>query len=188
MSIEQSHGAARATLPRSSDLTEAGAGRDRTEGRDPQGRFTSRNPWAPGTKWRALIAEGLGRELEGKAGELGRRAYRLFRAFLADLPCDCASVRSLVAQRARAVALADAYAARGAELGILTSEGLEALQQAARWDARAERLAVTSWDVSTVAAKAARSRHPKKVIDLLEARAGEYLAEAEAAASGGGEP
>jgi hypothetical protein len=161
MSIEQSHGKARPTLPRSRELATPEAGASRTEGRDAHGRFTSGNPWAPGAKWRALIAEGLGRELPGQAGGLGRRAYRLFRAFLADLPADCASVRSLVAQRARAVALADAYAERGAELGVATPEGAAALAEALKWDQRAERLAVTSLDVSTkLAAK------QRKAIDV----------------------
>lgn len=149
MSTRTSHGKARTELPRAAELPAIEAERDPTEGRDAQGRFASGNPWAPGAKWRALIADGLGRELDGKAGEMGRRAYRLFRAFLADLPCDCASVRSLVAQRARAVALADAYAARGAELGMNTTEGAAALSEAQKWDQRAERLAVTSLDVST---------------------------------------
>lgn len=149
MSTRTSHGKARTEMPRASELPVIETERDPSEGRDAGGRFTSANPWAPGAKWRALIADGLGRDLEGNAGTLGKRAYRLFRAFLNDLPCDCASVRSLVAQRARAVALADAYAARGAELGLASEEGAAAFSEAQKWDARAERLAVTSLDVST---------------------------------------
>jgi len=167
VSIEHSHGAARPTLPRSGDLaTVPAAEHSRTEGRDAHGRFTSANPWSGASKWRALVSEGLGRDLEGKAGELGRRAHRLYRAFLADLPIDCATVRSLVAQRARAAALADSYALRGAELGIDTSDGAAALAEAHRWDQRAERLAVTSLDVATKLAGPARKR---PVIDLGKA-------------------
>lgn len=157
MTIETSHGKARPTLPRASDLTAPDPAPDRTAGRDASGRFTSGNPWAPGAKWRHLVAEGLGRHLEGAAGELGRTAYRLYRAFLADLPTDCASVRSLVAQRARAVALADAYARRAAELGLESTNGMAAASEALKWDARAERLAVTSLDVSS---KLAATRKP----------------------------
>jgi hypothetical protein len=158
VTIEMREGKARPTLPKARDLAATEPGSHRTEGRDPHGRFTTGNAWAPGAKWRALIAEGLGRELPGQAGELGRRAYRLFRAYLADLPTDCASVRSLVAQRARAVTLADAYAARGAELGIASQDGAAALSEALKWDARAERLAVTSLDVATkLAAKLRRT-------------------------------
>lgn len=170
MTIEQSHGAARPTLPRSSDLaTVPEAERVPTEGRDANGRFASGNPWAGGAKWRSLIAEGLGRELEGKAGELGRRAHRLFRAFLADMPVDCANVRSLVAQRARAAALADAYALRGAELGLDTTEGGKALSEALKWDQRAERLAVTALDVATKLAVQAKRRHIDVHADVVAA-------------------
>jgi hypothetical protein len=160
---EHSHGKMRPSLPRSSDLAAVPEAEQRpTEGRDASGRFTSGNPWAPGAKWRSLIAEGLGRELEGKAGELGRRAHRLFRAFLADLPVDCATVRSLVAQRARAATLADAYARRGAELGLDSPEGSAALAEALKWDQRAERLAVSSLDVATKLAAVGK----RKVIDV----------------------
>lgn len=158
MSTRRSHDAARTELPRSSELAAPEAERDRTEGRDAAGRFTSGNPWAPGAKWRSLIAEGLGKDLEGGAGELGKRAYRLFRAFLADLPCDCASVRSLVAQRARAVALADFYGKVGAKAGPHTEKGREWLGEALKWDQRAERLAISSQDVSTRLAAAAAKR------------------------------
>jgi hypothetical protein len=130
-----------------------------TEGRDASGRFASANPWAGAAKWRALIADGLGRDLPGEAGELGKRAYRLFRAFLSDMPVDCASVRSLVAQRARAAALADRYAMLGMQAGEATEAGTAALAEALKWDARAERLAVTSLDIATKLAVVAR-KHP----------------------------
>ena len=159
---ERSHGKMRPSLPRASDLaTVPEADEAPTAGRDASGRFASGNPWAAGAKWRSLVAEGLGRELGGKAGELGRRAYRLFRVFLADLPTDNATVRSLVAQRARAATLADAYATRGAELGMETDAGAAALGEALKWDQRAERLAVTTLDVAT---KLAGKR--RKVIDV----------------------
>jgi hypothetical protein len=166
------HDAARPALPRSKDLAAVpDPERSPTEGRDGLGRFASGNPWAPGARWQALIAEGLGRDLGGEAGKLGRRAYRLFRVYLADLPVDCASVRSLVQQRARAAVLADVYAARGAKLGFETAEGTAALGEAHKWCQRAERLAVTSLDVATKLAGPAGKR--RKVIDL-----GQQLAEA----------
>jgi len=164
VTIEQSHGAARPTLPRSSDLTTVPEPVvSPSAGRGPDGRFAAANPWAAGAKWRSLIAEGLGRDLEGQAGELGKRAYRLYRAFLADLPCDCASVRSLVAQRARAAVLADAYARRGQELGLDHPLAGQAFSEAIKWDARAERLAVTSLDLSTKLSLVARRRKPADI-------------------------
>jgi hypothetical protein len=148
MTIEQCRGKARPTLPRSSDLAVVASVVDTKTGRDAQGRFTSDNPWRGQNKWRSWISEGLGRDLPGEAGVIGKRAHRLYRSFLDDLPVDCASVRSLVAQRARAAALADRYAIRGAELGESTPEGAACLESALRWCQRAERLAVTSLDVA----------------------------------------
>jgi hypothetical protein len=155
-----SNGAMRPSLPHSSDLaTVPHPVVSPTVGRDHAGRFASANPWAGAAKWRSLIADGLGRDLPGEAGELGKRAYRLFRSFLADMPVDCASVRSLVAQRARAAALADRYATLGMTLGEATEAGTAALAEALKWDARAERLAVTSLDIATKLAVVAR-KHP----------------------------
>jgi hypothetical protein len=165
---ERSHGAMRPSLPRSSDLaTVAEPVASPTAGRDAQGRFAAANPWAAAAKWRSLIAEGLGRDLEGQAGELGKRAYRLFRAFLADLPVDCATVRSLVAQRARAATLADAYARRGQELGLDNPLGAAALAEALKWDARAERLTISSIDVANRMLAVAKKRGD--TIDLSKA-------------------
>jgi hypothetical protein len=160
MTIERSKGRARPTLPRSSDLAVPEAGEKRAGGRDENGRFAAKNPWGAGARWRHLIADGLGRELPGEAGELGREAHRLYRALLDDLPVDCPSVRSLVAQRARAATLASRYARLGAERGLDTAEGAEALDRAQKWDMRAERLAVTSLDVASKLAAVARERKP----------------------------
>jgi hypothetical protein len=163
MTIERSHGRARPTLPRSSDLTEPLTVGEPSDSRASDGRFAAGNQLATGRGWKHSIARSLGRDLAGEAGELGAEAYALYRAFLADLPCDCASVRSLVAQRARAAVLAARYARRAGEVGIDTADGATALDAAAKWDQRAERLAVTSLDVSTRLATAARAR---PVIDL----------------------
>lgn len=159
MSTRRSHDVARTELPRSSELaTVPEPERTRTEGRDGSGRFTSGNPWAPGAKWRSLIAEGLGRHLTGGAGKIGKRAYRLYRAFLADMPCDSATVRSLLAERARAQALADFYAELGLRTGPHKPEGLAHLAESRLWGQRSERLAVTALDVSTRLARVAREK------------------------------
>jgi hypothetical protein len=157
---ERSHGKMRPSLPRASDLpTVVEPVAIPSVPRDSGGRF------APGAsadraenRIRELIADGLGRGLQGEGGELGRRAVRLYRAFLRDLPCVCTSVRSIVAQRARAATLADAYARLGMEHGIADPVGLGALQEAAKWDARAERLAVSALAESVRFAKVARER------------------------------
>jgi hypothetical protein len=164
MTIENSHGKARPTLPRSSRLAEVDPVAIPSTPRGADGRF------APGpaadrseNRIRELIADGLGRDLPGEAGELARRAVRLYRAFLRDLPCVCASVRSTVAQRARAATLADAYARRGMELGIDNPLGAQCLAEALKWDQRAERLAVTALDLSNKLVAVARARKPDDV-------------------------
>lgn len=175
MSIRQSHGVPFPTLPQSRDLPSEIPVASRSAAdtsRDALGRYRGPNPDSGAARWRGLIADGLGRDLPGAGGELGRRAYRMYRSYLRDLPCDCASVRSLVAQRARAAVLADAYGARGAELGIATVEGAAALEQAARWCARAERLAISSLDVACRLAKAARAR-PLDIHAAVEAAFGQ---------------
>jgi hypothetical protein len=171
MSIEDSHGAARPTLPRSRNLATVESVPSRTKGRDANGRFASGNPYSGEAKWRSLMARTLGRDLQGEAGKLAQEAYRHYRAYLADLPCDCASVRSLVAQRARAATLAARYALRGMELGETTELGAQCLAEALKWDQRAERLAVTSLDVSSKLVAVAKARKPDdvhaKVLDVF---------------------
>lgn len=158
MTIERSHGAARTVLPRSSDLATVDAVGEPSGSRDRGGRFAPGNQLGKGRAWKHSIARSLGRDLAGEAGALGDEAYILFAAYLRDLPVDCASVRSLVAQRARAAVLAARYARRAAELGMDSDAGAKALTEAHRWDQRAERLAVTSLDVATRLAAAARAR------------------------------
>lgn len=159
MSIEYCRGKARPTLPRLGDLAVVIPAAIPSTPRTADGRF------APGpsadrgeNRVRELIADGLGRDLEGTAGELGRLAVRLYRGLLRDLPCVSTSVRSLVAQRARAATLADAYARRGADLGLDHPLAAQCFDQARLWCARAERLAVTSLDISNKLAAVARSK------------------------------
>jgi hypothetical protein len=161
---ERSHDKMRPSLPRSRDLPAAiEPAPNPTEGRDQLGRFTSNNPWAPGARWRQLIAEGLGRGVELQsdvARKVSRTAYRYFRSFLRDLPIDCATTRALVAQRARAAALADFYGLRAAELELTSEQAIEAAAQALKWSQHAERLAVTTLDIATRLTKAVRARKP----------------------------
>jgi hypothetical protein len=75
-----------------------------------------------------------------------------------------------VAARARAAVLAARFARKAAEVGLDTPEGAKALAQSVSLDQRAERLAVTSLDIS---ARLAGKVGARKVIDL-----GAVLAEA----------
>lgn len=161
MTIEHSHGKARPTLPRSSDLAVPETVGEPPDERGERGRFASGNQLAKGHGWKKLLRESLGRELEGDAGKLGQEAFKLYRGFMADMPIDNASVRQLVVARARAATLSARYARRGAELGFDTSEARDALDAALRWSQEAKSLAVTSLDIATKLAAAGG----RKVID-----------------------
>lgn len=157
MTLERSKGKLRPTLPRSSDLAGVNAAGEPLAARGPGGLFAPGNSVGAGAAWKYAIGAALGAERAGDAGKLGKEAYRLYRAFMRDLPCDCASVRQLVAQRARAAAFSAYYANKAGELGLTSELGMQANAEALKWDARAERLAVTSLDVST---KLAATRKP----------------------------
>jgi hypothetical protein len=163
MSTRQSHGSAHTELPRSDELAAQLPERDPTLHRDAQGRFTSGNGIGYGRHWKRTIARMLGVDMHGEAGELARETWVLYRALLAELPYDSASVRQLVAARARAAVLAARYARRASEVGLDTKDGAAALAQSVALDLRAERLAVTSLDISSRLAKAGVGR---KVIDV----------------------
>lgn len=161
MPLEQSHGRARPTLPRSGDLPAVPAEHERSRQRDAKGRWVAGNAGGNGRGWRAAVAKMIGRELKGEAAPLARESFRMYRALLAELPHDGAQVSSLVASRARSAVVAARYFARAAELGLDTDEGRAALELSMRLDQRAERLAVTALDVATRLATADRKRRPE---------------------------
>jgi hypothetical protein len=160
MTTRHSHGKARTELPRSSELPATVPQLERTQGRTAKGTFAAGHGLSYVKSWHLRMAEQLGTELEGEAGQLAREAYRMYRAFLRELPCTSASINALVAQRARAGVLAAFLARSATEAGLGTPDGERRLAQAATWDARAERLAVTSLDLSTRAAMLAAKRKP----------------------------
>jgi hypothetical protein len=75
-------------------------------------------------------------------------AFRLFCATLSELPNDGATVRTLVASKARHDALAAFWALKAGEYDLTSEESIKAQEQATKHAARAERLAVTALDVS----------------------------------------
>src|ERR1043166_9411098 len=102
--MEQSHGAARPTLPRSSDLAPVRAVRDPAEGRGPGGRFAAGNRLAAGRGWkstlRQLVRQGAG-EATPELALLTRQAEGIYHSTLRELPHDGPMVRALVVQLAR---------------------------------------------------------------------------------------
>ena len=163
MPIEQSHGRARPTLPRASDLADLPTERVAHGKRDQRGRFVGGNDLATGRGWKAILRRHVTGALKGETEPLAREAWQLYQSMLRELPCDCASVRQLVAARARAAVLSARYALLAAERGYETDDGTAALEMSTKLCQRAERLAVTSLDISTRLAGVASKC---KVIDV----------------------
>lgn len=177
MTIERSHGKARPTLPRSSDLTPVATVPEPSEGRGEQGRFAKGNRIAQGQRWKASIRKLLGRDAAvGEADALAREAWRLYLALLRELPHDGPSVRMLAALQAREAALAARWANRASELGLDSEGGQHADDRAMKHGQRAERLAVTALDVSTRLAGARKPARPP-VLAAIDAEAERLMAE-----------
>ncbi len=161
MTIETSHGKARPTLPRSSDLQAVPAPvGEPSASRDAAGRFAPGNVVGRGKGWKRAIARLLGRDVSDPvAVAVAHDAWTIFAACIRELPHDGPIVRGLVAQKARHDALAGFWAARAVEVGLTTDEGITAQTQATLHGQRAERLTVTALDVATKLA-ATRPRAP----------------------------
>lgn len=152
MTIEQSHGKARPTLPRSSDLAVVETVRDPSEGRSEGGRFAAGNRTAVGARWKNACKKLLGSFAAGNpeaAAAVARDSWRLFTATMRDLPSDGAQVRQLAALGARHAALSAFFTARAADVGLDSEQGIAFGQLASHHGQRAERLAVTTLDLAT---------------------------------------
>jgi hypothetical protein len=154
VTIEHSHGKARPTLPRSSDLAATPAA-DPTEGRLSGGRFGDGNRFGEGQRWKSSIKRLLGRGATDSNTELlYRESLRLYMAVLRDMPHDGPAVRALAALQARHAAMAAHWTTRAVELGPETDEGLAAEDRASKHGQRVERLTVTMLDVARSLAQA----------------------------------
>lgn len=154
MTIEQSHGKARPTLPRSSDLEPIRTERERDADRQPGGRWAHGNKGATGRAWKAAIKAGLPKSTADTVlDELARQSWTLYAAMLREMPSDGPTVRSHVMQVARSTALATYYANRAAEVGLETKEGMALDERSMKHGARAERVSVTAFDIATKQAK-----------------------------------
>lgn len=152
MTIETSHGKARPTLPRSSDLATVETVKDPSAGRSEGGRFAAGNRTAVGAKWKNACRKLLGSFAAGNpeaAAAVARDSWRLFTATMRELPADGAQVRQLAALGARHAALASYFTARSADVGLDTDEGIRFGAIASQHGQRAERLAVTTLDIAT---------------------------------------
>lgn len=161
MTIERSHGAARPTLPRASDLKEPeDTDRSPSVKRDAAGRFVSGNTEARAGRFKRTLRRVLGDDAgQGEAGIVAGDARRIFTHVLRSLPSDAPPVRALVALHARHLALHGFYTAKAEAAGLDTEAGLALLAVADRQSQRAERVLVTALDAARVcAAHAADAR------------------------------
>jgi len=154
MSIERSHGKARPTLPRASDLPNDDPDRKPSGGRAEGGRFAAGNRIGIGARWKATLKKALGTTGEGEAGIVAADAQRVMTHVLRALPSDAAPVRVLVGIHARHVALHAFYTAKAEAAGLDTEKGQKLLEIADRQSQRAERTLISAIDVArTHAAK-----------------------------------
>jgi hypothetical protein len=158
MTIEQSHGQARPTLPRASDLKAGEAATMPRQGRTPGGHFAAGNRIGVGARWKATLKKALGRATEGDVGIVAGDAARVMQHVLRALPSDAAPVRVMVAIHARHVALHGYYTALAEQAGLDTEKGLALLEVADRQSQRAERVLVTCHDLARVHADQAIRR------------------------------
>jgi len=143
MALNQSNGAVRPTLPRSSDPPMPKVGRPFGPKAIYLGRPDTRG-WKSAIR-RAYVGKGLS---DPELNKLVDDSLTLTRSFSLDLGVDCSSLRALTAARARAVVLSGHLQSAAIELGPTTVQGMKLLDAALKWDQRAERLAITSYDLS----------------------------------------
>ena len=172
MTVERSHGKARPTLTRASDLQAAETADKPTEPRAAHGHFAVGNRSAVGARFTNTIRKSLGAaESKGDALVVARDARRVFAHVLASLPSDAPPVRALLAVYARHQALHAYYSLAAEAAGLDTDRGLALLVVADRQSQRAERVLVTVHDLARVhASKRAGTVDPHEVLRLaLEA-------------------
>jgi hypothetical protein len=158
--IERSHGKARPSLVRASDLTPVESAESPSDGRTVDGRFARGNRASVGNRFKRALRKVLGdRAGSGEVGVVAADARRVFSHILRSLPSDAAPVRALLALHARHLALHAFYTTKAEALGLDTPGGLKMLEVADRQSQRAERVLVTVHDLARVHATTARDRH-----------------------------
>lgn len=173
MTIERSHGKARPTLPRASDLQVPAldAVAERTHQRDAAGRFVAGHGLGKGRGWKRAVAKLIGRAADDPAAVVvAGDAWKLYVAKLRELPHSGPTVRSLAAQGAREEALAAFWHTEASARGLTTTEGIAASDRAMRHGQRAERLAVTALDIATklAAADATKPVNPEAFARMMQ--------------------
>jgi len=171
MSLEHSHGKARPTLPRSSDLRlveREGAEGERPAWRGADGRVGPGNTLGTDRGLRMDIARMLGRAATTvEAASVHREALRVYRSALRGLSVSSELVRRSAARVARHCALESFYASKAIDAGLDTEQGQRLDQRASYHGERAERCTVTLLDVAGALARPGRKGSR---LDALRAR------------------
>jgi hypothetical protein len=166
--IEQSHGKARPTLPRASDLRPIEPEGKPSGERASHGHFAAGNRLGLGARFTHTIKKALGSKAStGEAQIVARDARRVFGHVMRSLPSDAPPVRVLVAIHARHTALNAFYTLKAEAAGLDTTEGLKLLEVADRQSQRAERVLVTALDVATKMAKKSDSSDGALLSDFV---------------------
>lgn len=174
MAIEQSHGKARPTLPRASDLAAVPAVPERSRNHDERGRAVPGNDLGRGRGWKQALRKMLGRGAsDSEAIAVAEDAWRLFCGALRELPHDGQNVRSLVMRKARHEAMSAYWSAKASLLGLDSPEGIKAEERATEHGQRAERLTVTAIDVATRLAKSTRGESFDPIAEIRAAATGD---------------
>ncbi len=159
MTIEKSHGKARPTLPRSSDLVSVPQMEPpRTAARGPDGRFLPGHRTGRGKGAKRQLARLMGTDSDDPITALvASAAATAYRAHMQELPNQGSIVSSLVSLASRHEALSAFYQAEGAKHGYASETGTAALQEASKHGQRAERLLVTALDISKALAASTKA-------------------------------
>jgi hypothetical protein len=162
VTVERSHGKARPTLVRASDLAAVETDNTRPSNHGPGGHFTPGNTAAKDGRFRATVKKALGNRADkGEVGVVASDARRVHGHILRAMPSDAAPVRVLAAIHARHVALNAYFTAKAEAAGLDTPAGMKLLDVAGRESQRAERTLVTLHDLARVhAVHDAKSRGP----------------------------
>jgi hypothetical protein len=154
MSIEHSHGKARPTMPRPSDLRLVGAEAQRPAWRGADGRVGTGNELGKERGQKMDLARMLGRDATGEdALAVTREATRTYRAALRELPSQGELVRRAAARMARHCAAETFFAAKSIEAGLETEDGMRFDTLATRHGERGERCLVVLLDVAGALAR-----------------------------------
>lgn len=154
MTLEQSHGKARTTLTRATDLRVPETVEKPSDERGAHGHFAAGNRTALGARFKATLRKSLG--TKASAGEVAivyRDAMRVFAHTMRAMASSDAPVRTLVVLHARHVALNGYFTAKAESAGLDTEHGLKLLEVADRQSQRAERVLVTALDVARICAE-----------------------------------